>query len=116
MAKGHQVDINSIDDLIRPVTAQAEPEWRQYLPELESLSPGDAYEWTPDQGETARKVMQRAARAAHSIGMNIKNYHTGRGTVVTEVLPGSWQPKPKSPRREGEGPTNGRRRRRRTQE
>ena len=111
MAKARRVDINLITDLIRPTSAQPEPEWRAYVAELEGLSPGEAVEFTPDEGERPRAIMQRAARAAHSLGLNIRNYRTARGTVVCEVLRGTWQPKAKSPRQEGEGPTNGRRRR-----
>src|SRR5256885_7412332 len=38
MVKARRVDINTIDDLIRPATAQAEPEWRseEHTSELQS--------------------------------------------------------------------------------
>jgi hypothetical protein len=112
MVKARRVDINSITDLIRPTTAQPEPEWKQYIQELDGLSPGEAVEFTPEGDESSRTIMMRAARAAHSLGLDIRNLKTGRGTVVTEVRGTNWQPKPKTPKREGGAPTNGRRTRR----
>jgi hypothetical protein len=104
MAKAQRVDINSITDLIRPVALKPEPAWKEFVSELEDLEPGGAVEFTPEGGESARAIMQKAARAAHSLGMNVRNYQTQRGTVVLEVLRGTWEPKSKEPRQEGEAP------------
>ena len=116
MARARRVDISTITDLIRPATSKAEPEWKQYVHELDGLSPGEAVEYTPEGDEKPRTIMMRAAKAAHFLKLDIKSYNTERGTVVTEVRGTNWEPKPKTPRREGEGPANGRRRRRQAQE
>jgi hypothetical protein len=108
VVKARRVDINSISDLIRPATNKADPEWKQYIQELDGLSPGEAVEFTPEGEESARTIMMRSARAAHSLGLDIRNLRTERGTVVTEIRGTNWQPKPKQPRQEGEPRRRGR--------
>jgi hypothetical protein len=110
VARGTKVDPSSITDIKRSAKAKPDPEYVQYQSYFKGAQGGDAFEFVPEGEETVRAVMMKVARAAHSLGLKVRNSETERGTVLTEVLEGAWTAKPKpasngaEPRRRGRPP------------
>jgi hypothetical protein len=83
MARGKKVNLEEITDIKSSAKGTKEPDWWQYREDISSLEDyPDALEYTPDDGETLRKLRVRVTKAGKSLDIPIKHSETVRGTLL----------------------------------
>jgi hypothetical protein len=88
MAQGRKVNLEEISDIKSAAKGTKDPEWWQYREDISSLEDyPDALEYTPDDGESLRKLRVRVTKAGKSLDIPIKHSETARGTLLVYKPP-----------------------------
>jgi hypothetical protein len=83
VAQGRKVRMDEVTDIKSAAKGTKEPEWWQYREDISSLEDyPDALEYTPDEGESLRKLRVRVTKAAKSVEVPVKHSETVRGTLL----------------------------------
>jgi hypothetical protein len=88
VAQSKKVRMDEVTDIKSTAKGTKDPEWWQYREDISSLEDyPDALEYTPDEGESLRKLRVRVTKAAKAEGVAVKHSETVRGTLLVYKPP-----------------------------